>query len=661
MTNIIAFFTSSGIPATGLSPTINIRNVVTTTLLVSSDPMIEVGDGFYKYDFVAYDPETDYSIRCDGTASLPAAERYVYGGNENYYDDVAHSTWTANLSAYVPGPNAAAAIVNLLYADHIHINENSPWSGTTTFAIGTKARPVNNIGDAVAIADSRFITKFLLESSVTIEADDDVSVKAFETHGVMGINVTLTAGCSADGASFRNVNIFGELSNGDTILLNDCSVGTFVGFTGIMNVVAFLDGSELTFGPWASIIEGTAGGSGGNEPEFTMDGSDVSLHRYCGNIKIMGKTGTNKVVADFIGGNIVVDSTCVSGSIQLLGMGQLEADNSGPNCNVDTEGFITTEFIADGVWDENITTHLGADSTGLILYNIGFMEAVHLDTSATPGGAGTPNDPTDTLANAVTIANTYGYKKIVLRGVITLSGDFRGWTFEGRTGFLDTIDLDNQQTLGAVFEKVGVSGVSNGGFVANGCVFNGTTSNLIVEARDCIFESGTYTFGNFNSVLKDCASNVPGTDTPIFDLDGVAGLNVRGYSGGIELRNCTAAGQNVSLDFLSGRAFLDSTNTDGTIVVRGPAIMDDQSNGSTVVNGTSAKDPDMKRALGLMHENIYIDQPTYDGDGNLVSARVRIYSVAGSVGTLNDVLAAYQISSTGDGAGRFTDWEQVQI
>jgi hypothetical protein len=77
--------------------------------------------------------------------------------------------------------------------------------------------------------------------------------------------------------------------------------------------------------------------------------------------------------------------------------------------------------------------------------------------------------------------------------------------------------------------------------------------------------------------------------------------------------------------------------------------------------GISLLSDDLKRTLGLMHENIFIDQPTYDSDGNLIGARVRIYSVAGSVGTASNVIGTYQITSTSSGPGKFTDWKQVRL
>lgn len=67
-----------------------------------------------------------------------------------------------------------------------------------------------------------------------------------------------------------------------------------------------------------------------------------------------------------------------------------------------------------------------------------------------------------------------------------------------------------------------------------------------------------------------------------------------------------------------------------------------------------AKQADVLRALGLMQENFYLDNPTYNDSGLLTGCRLRIYSDAGSVGTDNDVLATYQVTSTYQGVRRQT-------
>lgn len=67
------------------------------------------------------------------------------------------------------------------------------------------------------------------------------------------------------------------------------------------------------------------------------------------------------------------------------------------------------------------------------------------------------------------------------------------------------------------------------------------------------------------------------------------------------------------------------------------------------------------KTLGLVHHNFYIDNPVYDEHGNMVTARVRIYSNAASVGTDNDVIETYLIQADGTQCGQFSYWKQVSV
>lgn len=78
MATIVASFTSLGVPATGLAATIRVRRTDTGALVVTDAAMTEQGDGAYAFSFAPTDG-LDYSIRADGTATLPASERYAFG------------------------------------------------------------------------------------------------------------------------------------------------------------------------------------------------------------------------------------------------------------------------------------------------------------------------------------------------------------------------------------------------------------------------------------------------------------------------------------------------------------------------------------------------------------------------------------------------------
>jgi hypothetical protein len=79
---ITSFFTENGIPKTGLSPTIRIRDLSDNSLVITDAVLTEVGDGYYSYEFVEYDDTKDYAIRTDGGASLNNYERYQSATNE---------------------------------------------------------------------------------------------------------------------------------------------------------------------------------------------------------------------------------------------------------------------------------------------------------------------------------------------------------------------------------------------------------------------------------------------------------------------------------------------------------------------------------------------------------------------------------------------------
>lgn len=76
---VLAYFADSGTPKTGLSPTVDIYDLLDSSLVVNDGAMTEVGDGFYKYDFSLYDTSKNYAVICDGTATLAAGERYAVG------------------------------------------------------------------------------------------------------------------------------------------------------------------------------------------------------------------------------------------------------------------------------------------------------------------------------------------------------------------------------------------------------------------------------------------------------------------------------------------------------------------------------------------------------------------------------------------------------
>jgi hypothetical protein len=79
---ITVAFTDSSVPATGLSPTINIRLRDTGTLVIDGEALTNIGDGFYTYSFTVANGFQEYGhyvFLIDGGSGLGADDRYKMG------------------------------------------------------------------------------------------------------------------------------------------------------------------------------------------------------------------------------------------------------------------------------------------------------------------------------------------------------------------------------------------------------------------------------------------------------------------------------------------------------------------------------------------------------------------------------------------------------
>lgn len=95
---ISTLFTSLGVPTPGLTPVIDVYdlNLLTTSdnqLVVSAGTTTDVGGGWYRYDFLTYDPTHNYVYTFDGGMTLNDYDRYKYGANESYIEEIVPAVW----------------------------------------------------------------------------------------------------------------------------------------------------------------------------------------------------------------------------------------------------------------------------------------------------------------------------------------------------------------------------------------------------------------------------------------------------------------------------------------------------------------------------------------------------------------------------------------
>jgi Fe-S-cluster containining protein len=295
------------------------------------------------------------------------------GSAGDYLTGVADAVWDEDLSEHGIINSASVALRGTTYRVGTLIYDGTNGLAGTGWPIGTTYSPTNNLTDALLIMKYGKVNDLVLKSDLTVGATHDISNCLIRTIGLMGTDVILIDGCTANQTSFRNVNLSGVITAGDELLIYDSSIGNLENFRGIMNNVAFAQGSEVTLDGWAVIIDGTSGGEPTNEVEFDIGTASLNMAQWTGNLKLKGKTGMGRTVINCTSGNIIIDSTCTNGVIQLIGNGMVEADNSGPGCTVDTDAFISVATIVDAVWDELLSEHGIDGSTGEALYIAGKM------------------------------------------------------------------------------------------------------------------------------------------------------------------------------------------------------------------------------------------------------------------------------------------------
>ena len=205
---------------------------------------------------------------------------------------------------------------------------------------------------------------------------------------------------------------------------------------------------------------------------------------------------------------------------------------------------------------------------------------------------GTPTDPSHPWADAYIIATTRNLRGFHIDGTMDFSTEsadpMTAYDFQSESPIRGLLALDGRNTTGCTFVKVGLTGALNGRASFDRCKFGlgGTLTGYSGVAFDCTL-AGNITLDSSNTeniLFKDCNSGIAGGTKPIIDCNGMnSAIDFRAYTGGLEIRNFTA-GNNMSIDCLSGSVLLDSTCTAGTIVIRGVVELTDNSGaGCTVI------------------------------------------------------------------------------
>jgi hypothetical protein len=202
------------------------------------------------------------------------------------------------------------------------------------------------------------------------------------------------------------------------------------------------------------------------------------------------------------------------------------------------------------------------DSSTLVTQKFSFNDAVYLNTTGagtagTTYPTGTFYQPSDNLADTLTIAALYNIKTIKLRGNITLSSSISGYNLEGiGAKEINIITLASQNVLSTQFKNVTLGGASNGGsFYANDIIIRN------VSELDCV--GGNIIFSGTNTMAEDGNLYVTESYTedynPIyFDMNTNSKIVLNNFYGKVNFQNLT---NNLGRIMVTGEFFVSLLGT----------------------------------------------------------------------------------------------------
>ena len=431
----------------------------------------------------------------------------------------------------------------------------------TAFPIGNTTNPVNNIVDALSIATSLNLRKYKIINDLTISGTHTNWTFAGEGDHTP---VTLVSGSDFSNSIFLNAELNGDVS-GNTIDAIGSVLAGLSNFCGHFQDCGLEDINTIATGD--SIFSNcfsTVAGSGTPTAVAFGVSVDVSFRGYNGGLTVGGLASADSDVSiDLVSGNIILLPTNIAGNIEIRGVGNL-TDNSGPNVIVNAAGLLNPDFISTATFNGSVT-----------------IDSIN-GLPGTEFPLGNSTNPVNNLEDARAVADSRNLRRYAIFNPLTISGVHNNWTFQGEADHPSVFIAPGTDVDNSIFRNLTMSGTMLGESDLVSCIVL-DMENYEGEMDNCAI-LGPLTLNSGSTTLSQCFSRVPGSVTDMIHAGAMATfVNVRHYSGGINFGGFTSAGSVASLDINPGNVILNSTNTNGVILVRGITTLTDNTGPNTTV------------------------------------------------------------------------------
>lgn len=204
-----------------------------------------------------------------------------------------------------------------------------------------------------------------------------------------------------------------------------------------------------------------------------------------------------------------------------------------------------------------------------------YNNCITVDSSSIYSGTsypvGTLQQPVNNLNDAILIASYRGFSTIHFISDYTFASNiYFEYTFKGVGKNFTNLFFNNTTFNNCVFERCKLSGAltNTSTIEANNC-FIDNLQNVSLTAKSCVFFGITSLTANGASNFYDCYDGIPGIGKPTINVNTCTSLGIWNYQGALHLSHIETPGTVISFMIAQGRLFVDETDIEGNIIVKG--------------------------------------------------------------------------------------------
>jgi hypothetical protein len=293
----------------------------------------------------------------------------------------------------------------------VTVNVGSSYAGTD-YPIGTPRQPVNNMIDAVAIANARGLLNFYIQGDLTIGTGVDVQAKTIIGQCLHLTTLVVQSGALVQDAEFVNLTLQGTLDGHTRV--RDCIIEDVTNISGIIQR-SQLKGTLAINGP-IDILSCSDGIAGLGTPIFTFNSGgspETNIRDFFGGLTLREKSGSDFVSIDCSSARIVLENTITNGTFVIRGIGKLTDDSTGSTI-VDSTNLVNpttiAQAVAPAVWSTVVDGTITAEQS------MRLMNAI-LGSKVSGAGTGTETfrNPDDNKNRVISTVDAEGNRTTIVR------------------------------------------------------------------------------------------------------------------------------------------------------------------------------------------------------------------------------------------------------